>query len=671
MSDSRDAEIKHLQDEVSFLKNELEKLQKLYKNDLEVNVLTEAKLIKEKEFSAKILDSLPGIFYLYTYPELKLIRWNKNHETQLGFTAEEMQNRYIMDWHIPGVEPLVQQAVDLVMEKGQNVLESPLLNKQGEYIPFLMTGMRFEMENQLYLMGFGIDITDRKRIELEREKSEALFRLMAENSTDMISRYDENGIYLYASPACKTLLGYNQDELVGQSAFDFFHPDDVAQIEASLKSILDKECVSTTTYRLRRKDGNYLWVETISKAIRDQQTGRVSEIHATSRDITERKKWEEKLLESEQKLSALFSAMTEMVVLHEVVFDESGEPVNYRIIGCNDAFTRITGIKMTDAIGKLATEVYQQKEAPYLKEFAAVGITGVPFEYTTYYAPMDKHFMISVVSPGKNKFATITTDVTTIQQIQDAITEKNKELENYLYVASHDLRSPLVNIQGFSQRLQKQVVSISGLLQQVEIEDKKRRELDAIIKDDLAKTLGFIFTNVSKMDNLINGLLQISRTGRIKMNIKEIHMDHLIEQVIQALNFQINECNAIVKVDGLAGCFGDANQLSQLFTNLLTNAIKYRDKNRQLKIEIGSEFRYHRVLYWVKDNGLGISPRHQKRIWDVFYRVDSASPVSGEGLGLSIAKRIVDKHKGKIWVESEEGKGSTFFIELQRNEFSE
>jgi light-regulated signal transduction histidine kinase (bacteriophytochrome) len=173
------------------------------------------------------------------------------------------------------------------------------------------------------------------------------------------------------------------------------------------------------------------------------------------------------------------------------------------------------------------------------------------------------------------------------------------------------------------------------------------------------------------MDSLINGLLQISRTGRIKMVIKKIDMNHLFKAIIASNNYQISEISAKVIVDDLPDCYGDENQLNQLFSNIIGNAIKYRDKTKQLVINISGQLQYSKVTYSIKDNGIGIAQKYIEKIWDVFFRIDSNSSELGEGIGLSLAKRITDKHYGKIWVESEEGEGSTFFIELQKNEFAE
>jgi len=135
--------------------------------------------------------------------------------------------------------------------------------------------------------------------------------------------------------------------------------------------------------------------------------------------------------------------------------------------------------------------------------------------------------------------------------------------------------------------------------------------------------------------------------------------------------FQIEEAEADVVVEHLPDCYGDAALLNQLFSNIIGNALKYRDKNRRLVVTIAAQTQYNKIIYSIRDTGIGIARRHLEKIWDVFYQVDSQSPEAGEGIGLSIVKRIADKHKGKMRVESEEGQGSLFSIELPGEEFSE
>jgi signal transduction histidine kinase/HAMP domain-containing protein len=380
---------------------------------------------------------------------------------------------------------------------------------------------------------------------------------------------------------------------------------------------------------------------------------------------------EQSLRESEEKLNALFTSLTEMIVMHELVLNDAGEAIDYRIIDCNKVFTEVTGIRKEDAIGKLASEVYQTDPPPHLEEYAKVGLGGDPHEFNIFYPPLDKHFMISVVSPQAGKFATITTDISDMMQIQEMIIAKNKEMENYLYVASHDLRTPLVNIQGFSQRLKKQADSIKTLFADKTLEPEILHQLGNITDEDIPKTLGFILGNIEKMDTLINGLLQLSRTGRVEMNIQEIDMNALFAKILQSLDFQIKEAQCEIHIDPLPECFGDAALLDQLFSNIISNALKHSDSQRALEIIVDAKKIHNRVVYAIRDTGKGIAQKHLDKIWDVFYRIDPRSGKTGEGIGLSVVKRIAEKHKGKVWAESEENKGSVFHIELNNRSFTE
>ncbi|MBN2652990.1 MAG: PAS domain S-box protein, partial [Spirochaetales bacterium] len=364
---------------------------------------------------------------------------------------------------------------------------------------------------------------------------------------------------------------------------------------------------------------------------------------------------------SEKKLKTLFSSMSEVVVIHDLVFDNNENAVNYRITDCNSAFTNVTGITREQAVGRLATEVYGQDEAPYLEEYAEVAISGKAQTYIKYFQPLDKHFKISVISAEKNTFATVASDITEITQINQTIIEKNKELEHYLYIASHDLRSPLVNIQGFSQRMKKNIQEVRELTENTE----RQPQLDKILNEKIPNTLNYIFSGVEKIDTLLNGLLEVSRTGRAQLKIDKIDMNNLISSILDASNFQLHELRAIITTDNLDNCHGDETLLNCLFSNIISNAIKYHNPERTLKINISSKKSYKKVTYSVSDNGIGIKEEEIEKIWEIFYRASNTESHQGEGLGLSIAKRIVEKHNGRIWIESEFEKGTTIFIELK------
>lgn len=362
-------------------------------------------------------------------------------------------------------------------------------------------------------------------------------------------------------------------------------------------------------------------------------------------------------------LSALFDAMTEIVVLHELIFDDRGMPVNYRIIDFNQAYTQLIGISKEAAVGKLATEVYRTPEAPYLKEYSQVAVTGEPHRFDTYFAPMDKHFSISVVSPEKNKFATIATDVTTIQKMRQLVVAKNKELEQVVYIISHDLRSPLVNVDGYGREIGYAIEDIERIL-----EDRHASvgALEAAIRPPLQEmidALRYIRNSTTQMDILLKGILKLSRSGRSILKIGPIDMNEVISRIIDATEFQIRKAGVDLAVGHLPPCRADAVHVTQVFSNLIGNALKFLDPDRPGVIRISGEETEGKCRYCVEDNGIGIDPSHQQSIFEMFRRLDPYRS-EGEGLGLTIVRQVLERLDGEVRVESAPGTGSRFFVTL-------
>jgi light-regulated signal transduction histidine kinase (bacteriophytochrome) len=165
------------------------------------------------------------------------------------------------------------------------------------------------------------------------------------------------------------------------------------------------------------------------------------------------------------------------------------------------------------------------------------------------------------------------------------------------------------------------------------------------------------------MDLLLAGLLRYSRLGRITLTIVPLDMNRMLAEIVAAMKFQLNEAKAEVQVEPLPLAMGDYAQTSQVFANLIDNALKYRDPDRPLRITVTGAREGSDVIFSVKDNGIGIAREHQSKVFDIFHRLNPDA-TSGEGLGLTIAQRVLERQKGRVWVESAEGLGSTFFVSL-------
>jgi signal transduction histidine kinase len=243
--------------------------------------------------------------------------------------------------------------------------------------------------------------------------------------------------------------------------------------------------------------------------------------------------------------------------------------------------------------------------------------------------------------------------------------EKNRELEQIVYISSHDLRSPLVNIIGFSREIKRSLVDIRAVIDRASLTDEERKTIDAILRDDIDPAIGFVATGTEKMDRLLAGLLHLSRTGRAKLEVASLDMDRLLGNVLGAFEFQVKDRGVTVLREPLPPCRGDEVQINQVFSNLVDNALKYLDPTRPGTLRITGKEEGAHLVYCVEDNGIGIPAGHQGKIFEIFHRLNPRdSP--GEGLGLAIVRKILHRHGGTLRFESEAGKGSKFLVSLPK-----
>jgi PAS domain S-box-containing protein len=268
------------------------------------------------------------------------------------------------------------------------------------------------------------------------------------------------------------------------------------------------------------------------------------------------------------------------------------------------------------------------------------------------------------------QFIAIRTDITNrkaneeeLQRVVAELAEKNKELEAIVYTVSHDLRSPLVNVQGFGKQLNRACETIRAAMTAAGGSPVPVEPLRQPVEVAIPQALRFINAGVHKMEALLAGLLRYSRLGRVALSIRPLNVGGMTEDLVAAMRFQLDQAGAEVDIGPLPTCQADQVQTGQVFANLLDNALKYRDPARPLRITIRGELQGDQAVYSVRDNGVGISPEHQGKIFEIFHRLNP-DETPGEGLGLTIAQRVLERQRGKIWVESRRGEGSTFYVSL-------
>ncbi|MBW8041951.1 MAG: hypothetical protein FVQ85_18400 [Planctomycetes bacterium] len=250
------------------------------------------------------------------------------------------------------------------------------------------------------------------------------------------------------------------------------------------------------------------------------------------------------------------------------------------------------------------------------------------------------------------------------EYLAKTLASKNKELQNFTSIIRHDLGNPLMSIDAFSIMLDKYCDQLNQLLEKNSISEKLKDQVSSIVKSDISEAVSYIQTSTAEMRKLLEGLKQVADVGHRTLQIEPQDMNEIVRQIVSKMRFQFDDCGASVAIETLPACLGDATQLNQVFRNLLNNALKYLDPNRKGSIHIYGRVEQGMSIYCVEDNGIGVAPANKEKIFEIFHRVDSQGPVSGEGLGLTIVGRIIERHKGRIRLESELGKGSIFCVAL-------
>jgi signal transduction histidine kinase len=255
--------------------------------------------------------------------------------------------------------------------------------------------------------------------------------------------------------------------------------------------------------------------------------------------------------------------------------------------------------------------------------------------------------------------------------INETLRQQTQENEMFIYSVSHDLRAPLVNLQGFSKELIHACDDLRAVVRQSSLTPARRQHIEQLIEEDIGEALHYLQTAVLRASHIIDALLRLSRVGRVEYRRQQVPVRDIVQRVIDAMQVSIRARRARVVVHDLPSVWGDPTALEQVFANLIGNAINYLDASRDGRVEIGTTpappgVRSLRIFY-VKDNGLGIPAIAIPRLFNAFQRLHG-NVATGEGIGLALVRRVVERHGGRVWAESTEGIGTTFYFSLPEAE---
>jgi len=544
------------------------------------------------------------------------------------------------------------------------------------------------------------DITERRRTQEALRLSEDKFKYIFENSTIGKSITLPQGDINVNSAFCE-MLGRTPEELKQKTWQAISFPDDIAATQKILDSILSGERESARfEKRYIHKSGNIVWAD-VTTALRRDTEGKPLYFITSVNDITQRKLAEADLLRNQRELAVrnriaeVFLTISDekmfegvLRIILEVLnsrygvfgyIDEKGDlivPTMTRHVWdqCNvpekdivfprenwgnSAWPKAIRDKRTNysnepsvGIPKGHIPIDRQISMPLIHKGEVVGLIQVANKESEYTAE-DIHLLETM---GKAIAPVLDARLQRDRQDRDRrnaeekliktvaeLERSNKELGEFAYVASHDLQEPLRTISSYVQLLER----------------RYKDKLDS----DASEFIAYAVEGAARMQRLINDLLTYSRVGTRGRPFEAADSGHALGQAIANLQQTIEENEAVVFNEDMPPVHGDEIQLTQLFQNLIENAIKFRGPEKPYihisakKIEAG-------WIFSVRDNGIGIDPQFKERIFQIFQRLHTADKYPGTGIGLAICKRIVERHGGRIWVESEPGKGATFYFTL-------
>jgi hypothetical protein len=467
--------------------------------------------------------------------------------------------------------------------------------------------------------------------------NEGIWTVDARNLTDFIN---ERGA---------AILGYRPEEMLGRPPADFFLPDSLDGAQEWLGALMGGEAANYELH-LRRKDGSGAWVLASTRPLFAKDGSYEGALNVFS-DITERKRTEEALHRSQQMLSLVLDSVPGRVFWKDL-------ELNY--LGCNRSAARDAGLEgPEDIVGRSDHDLAWKSTAnDHRADDLEVIRTGVPklgYEEVQFREDGPRWLRTSKVplrDPNGRIIGVLGTseDITDRKAAEKRLEEyarqlerSNEELQELAYVASHDLKEPL------------RMVTLSL--------DILRRKHGAEIGPNVDQYLSTAIEGAERMRRLINDLLTYSRVEAQAREFGAVDMRAALEAALEYLRASIEESQAEVYVGELPTVLADEVQMKQLWTNLISNAVKYRSEARPV-VSITCSAQGDMVVFSVRDNGIGIEPRHLPSLFRMFHRLHSRHEYSGTGIGLAVCKKIVERHGGKIWAESDGVSGSNFLFTL-------
>lgn len=582
----------------------------------------------------------------------------------VGYKLEELEPISIRTWqklvHPEDREKSTRQLQNCFDNKVKFYeIEVRMKHKDGHWVWVHDRGKVFSWTldgKPLMMYGTHQDITTRKNIEEELRISEEAFRGNFENAAIGMALLNEQGQWLKVNKRVSEIVGYSEEELMNLTFQDITHPED---LETDLTLLQELVAGERAHYQMEKryfhKKGHIVnIILAVSKVTNTK--GDVLYFISQIIDISELKQAEYNLSKALAKNKAILDASTQVAII--------STDVEGTIEEFNDGAVNMLGYASNEVVGKHTPRIFlsgkeqdsdsdsSEKEETCLIEQHLERVTkGQSDKFESYFKRKDgRVFPVLLSMTGirqgykQTGFLWVAVDISQLKSAQKKLEHKNEELEQFAYVAAHDLQEPLRVISGYLSLLQKKY--------SLELDEKANQYIDITID------------GATRMKTLINDILDYSKADITEYI--DLDLNLLVKKIVSIYGNSVKNNKMSVTVEDLPVISGDETSMSQLFTNLIGNGLKYQTENAVPEIKINAEEKENMWEFRIADNGIGIDPKHYKRVFEIFKRLHSKSEYPGTGIGLATCKKIVTSYGGKIWIEPNTPHGTVFVFTLPK-----
>ncbi len=593
---------------------------------------------------------------------------NMAAESFYGYSVERLRQMNITDINTLPPEQVMQERQRALQAK-RNYFIFPHRLAGGQTRTVEVHSSPATLKGRQFLFSIIHDITERKQAEdLLLKSKENYDKLVASIPVGVYVLHTGQGVFAfeYVSPRMAEILDVKVEDLLAHPDIlvKKIHPDD-------MKSFAQNSTVTNGEFQpIKWKgrvfvDGNVKWLHIISSP--ELQENNDVNWHGLVTDITERKQAEDALLASEQSLNTLFETMSEGVALNEVVYDENGEMIDYRVLNVNRAFYATADYRGKNVVGAFATQLYGMS-SEFIKEFWKGHKEKKSTAYTEMVSPLENRWFFVTTSPFINdRFVTSFFDITERKQAEEKIRQLNADLEKRVDERTHELR------EAQEQLVRHEKLAVLGQMAST-IGHELRNPLGVIsgavyylnlvqpnADDKIKQYLGIIDQEVRTSEKIISDLLDFARIKSIDREV--VSVSELIDQTLLRFPVPASVHVSIEIAENLPRAYVDPRQMIQILGNLVTNAwqaMSSAETENSGQLSLYSTLQNDMINITVKDNGAGITTENMKKIFEPLF----TTKAKGIGLGLAVSRKLAEANDGRIEVESEAGRGSSFHLLL-------